>query len=73
MIKYAVYPGEVKSKSDGDTHLITASQLMSLYRVNPKECVVIDFERPETYLGRDVSNLIKLYPREDGNYANDIK
>ena len=67
MIKYAVYPGYVLSR-DGNRHYITASQLANLYRVNSRECIVIDPIRPETSFGLNTNNLINLYPRDDGNY-----
>jgi hypothetical protein len=58
-----VYPGYVRSVYDGQQHYIGARTLMRLYGVNPAECVVWDRERPETFLGRDVSGLIPLYPQ----------
>lgn len=61
MIKYLVCPGHVKSK-DGDTHYISARQLMQLYGVSPKECVI--WQERRTYKG-----LIRLVPKKDGNYT----
>lgn len=40
MRKYKIHPGFVISKNDGDRHYIQARQLMRLYKVHPKECVV---------------------------------
>ena len=67
MYKYALHPGYVLSPY-GDRHYITAGQLANLYRVNSRECIVIDSTRPETFLGLNTNNLINLYPRGDGDY-----
>ena len=66
MIKYAVYPGLITSPSDGDTHFISAGQLMELHRVNQKECIVMRRNEPRS---RGIAkDLICLFPRGDGNY-----
>ena len=79
-LKYAVYPGPVKSKNDGQVHFIGAAQLMALYKVQPQECLVIH-PLPRNPRPEDVSEnrrkedfvtdhkLIPLFPRFDGNYA----
>lgn len=66
MIKYAVYPGHVRSVNDDDTHFISFTQLCRLYGVNREECVNMH----DTYkrMGVDTTNLTKLYPRSDGDY-----
>jgi len=38
--KYVICPGWIVSQNDGDRHFITAQQLIRLYGVNPKECIV---------------------------------
>lgn len=64
--KYIVYPGYVFSKNDGDRHFISADRLMNLYRVNPKECIVVDHKKKlEGYKEED---LISLYPDSSGRY-----
>lgn len=63
MKKYAIYPGEVRAK-DGDIHYISAGKLMFLYGLNPADCIVIGNDNR----GLNIGNLIKLYPRNDGNY-----
>lgn len=68
MIKYFVYPGEVKSISDGDIHYISGEQLIRLYDVNPSECKII--LKPEDERGYDLTSVLCLYPRQDGNYIN---
>ncbi len=66
MVKYLICPGIVKSQYDGEHHYITAGQLMSLYKVNPKECKIID--SPDAARGVDWGAYIVLRPRTDGNY-----
>ena len=58
--KYLVKPGWAISKTDEDRHWITADQLISLYQVDRRECVI---STSNTY-----KNLIVLKPRYDGNY-----
>lgn len=65
--KYIVYPGYVNSRIDGQRHFIDAGKLMSLYKVNPKECIVVEYKRKlEGYREED---FISLYPRYSGNYT----
>jgi hypothetical protein len=64
--KYALHPGYVISKNDGDEHYISAGQLARLYRLGPFEyCVWVE---PNIYL-RVWEDYIHLYPRYDGNYG----
>lgn len=58
--KYALHPGTVVSKTDGDWHFISAKKLATLYRVHISECVIARHPVPD---------LINLYPRHDGNYT----
>ncbi len=67
--KYALHPGVIISKSDGEEHYIPASRLAQLYEVDGHDCIVWDSQRPETFLGRKEENYIHLYPRTDGKYA----
>jgi len=76
-IKYAIHPGPVISKTDGDRHFVTADQLIALYQVDPQECVVVFREpldkRKRKYWGStnccECDGLIQLRPRYDGNYT----
>lgn len=68
MIKYFIYPGEVRSKSDGDIHYINGEQLIRLYNLNPSECKTILQSKDER--GYDLSKITILRPRSDGNYTN---
>jgi len=74
LIKYAIWPGYVISKTDGDRHFISAPQLMRLYGVAPHECIVIH-DWPEGYAGRREAydKLIVLSPRSDGNYRETLE
>lgn len=66
MIKYVVLPGDVQSKNDGQIHYIGAGQLMRLYNVDPRECVVHRFG---DHWFPEYDKLIQLSPRYDGNYT----
>lgn len=65
--KYIVCPGNVRSKSDGDLHYISASKLMMLYRVNPAECIIVEDEMVAGSLNWE--DYIILKPSTDGNYS----
>jgi hypothetical protein len=71
--RYAIYPGSVGSRSDGDVHHITAGQLRALYRVRQDECIVVypheSFDPSKREKLERASNLIPLTPRYDGNYT----
>lgn len=73
MKKYALYPGTVRSKSDGDQHYITADQLCRLYGVRMNECMIV----MPRYYGNPMyrqfieraEKLIPLRPRYSGDYT----
>lgn len=75
-LKYAVYPGYVLSKADGQHHFIDATRLMFLYRVKPDECMIVR-ALDLTYMSgseywRQLARaemLIPLRPRHDGDYT----
>jgi len=62
MIKYALHPGEIKSKIDGDIYYISSGQLIRLYQVKPNECIL--WENAE----KEYKEYIHLYPSYEGNY-----
>lgn len=64
--KYALHPGFVNSKTDGERHFITATMLAKLYGVKITECLVCRADHPS--YGNNNKELISLSPREDGNY-----
>ena len=64
--KYFVVAGEVISRTDGQRHYVGPHELMDLYGVDPKECVIAltyPFHRP-----RGLEHLRTLKPRFDGRY-----
>ena len=65
---YAIHPGYVTSKNDGDLHYIGVAQLVRLYKLRAGEYITWDRNRPETYLGRNKEDYIHLYPRYDSDY-----
>lgn len=65
-IKYALHPGYVYSKNDGDMHWITALQLARLYGVKMGEC--IDVAYVQRLNNQHAASLIHLYPDYNGNY-----
>lgn len=64
--KFIIWPGHVTSKTDGQTHYISARALIDLWGVNPKECIIVNPHRPETMRGLPL--LPVLGPRISGNY-----
>jgi hypothetical protein len=74
-LRYALHPGPVTSKRDGDRHFIDARKLAWLYRVNPSECVVVPWEagpgrEHELLLERiERMGLVHLYPSYRGDYT----
>lgn len=71
MIKYIIMPGFVKSKNDGETHYISASKLIHLYGVNPKECYIVRDGEMES-IPKSVSKTAKvLSPKYNGDYSLD--
>ena len=65
---YAVYPGEVKSKTDGDVHYLSFHRLCRLYNVNPAQCVDMSRESARNAIIEDISSLIPLTPLYSGDY-----
>jgi len=70
-IKNIIRGGYVKSKSDGDIHYITAWKLLKLYKLNPRECLLIDNwddERDKLRGHCSIETMKWYHPRLDGNY-----
>ncbi len=61
--KYAVCPGYVRSKNDGQRHHISFGRLCELYGVAPRECFDMS-DHPAIA----AAGLIVLEPRHDGKY-----
>jgi hypothetical protein len=66
--KYLVIPDYVKSQHDGQKHYITAKELIRLYGVNPKECMIYDPSKRQMTAG-----LVMLFPLEDGKYKEKLE
>jgi hypothetical protein len=68
--KYLVQPGRVISSFDGQSHFISASVLIKLYKVSPNECVIErnDFMPMPGRVMLGLEDLIVLKPRADGEY-----
>ena len=65
MVKYLLCPGWIQSQTDGDWHYVKANQLITLYKVNPSECIVM----PKNIAGYSPSDeLIILSPKYNGQY-----
>ncbi len=72
MKKYIVIGGEVTSSNDGQIHYIGPQRLCELYKVDPKECILVDRRSGyrSGYLGYDLSDDMRvLLPRECGDYT----
>lgn len=76
--RYLLCPGQVRSRTDGQWHHISASQLAMLYRVPMDACLVMHSdwfspwgERRREELRERVrrGELIELGPRFDGDYT----
>jgi hypothetical protein len=62
-----VHPGWIISRSDGDRHYITGTQLIKLYGLNPQTTMIMG---PDTFMNHYLDNLEDrhFYPRSDGEY-----
>lgn len=63
MPKYALHPGHVISKMDGEEHYIGVYQLARLYELDEGEYIVWKT------LAYRYDDYVHLYPRYDGNYG----
>lgn len=62
-----VYPGYVRSRTDGDRHFIGAAALMQLYGLNPHTTKIVG-DRSDHRGRRDDPEDRHFYPRDDGKY-----
>lgn len=68
--KYVVVGGRVTSANDGDRHYVSPYELCRLYKVDAKECVLLNHEDDFMPIaGLDTSEMIWLYPDSTGEYA----
>ena len=71
MKRYLILPGKVYSKEDEQLHYVSAEELMRLYSVDPKECVVMHNEGVHGKVGLDndfLDSRLWLAPSYDGDY-----
>lgn len=72
--RYVVYPGEVRSKADGQVHFVCAADLIRLYEVDHRECIVHRQRQvyDRGYIEPTYPGMIPLTPRGDGKYADHL-
>lgn len=73
--RYLLCPGLVRSRNDGQSHVVSSHQLAALYRVPMAECLVLPAQTPTFHRARmdlldrvRTGELIGLTPRPDGDY-----
>ena len=66
--KYAIHPGYVVSKNDGDCHFISFNRLKQLYRLEKEECVNWGSSYRES-IGEREEDYIHIFPRRNGDYS----
>jgi hypothetical protein len=75
--RYVLCPGQVMSKRDGQVHHVSAGELQALYRVDPRDCLVMPAQpsvgrcglRDWVQAAIDAGDLVALRPRYDGDYT----
>jgi hypothetical protein len=71
-IAFVLYPGFVRSQTDGDQHYITAEQLARLYMLERGTWIVYQppraFDRAASYRRDPYEGLKAIFPRSDGKY-----
>ena len=66
---FVLFPCEVRSKNDGQTHYILAPQLAQLYGVDYKICKVVYLDKPESVRQyKKEADDIELHPDYHGRY-----
>lgn len=67
--RFIPHPGFIRSEYDKQKHFVSATQLSQLYGVDLRDCIVLDYDRPECGAGFEwKEDDIDLYPRSDGKY-----
>jgi len=69
MKKYLVVTNPIRSKNDGEEHFIRALHLCYFYGVDRADCVFAVNGDLSSFDGYDLSELIILTPRSDGDYT----
>ena len=65
-IKFVLHTGSVMSGYDRQVHTVPASRLISLYGLNPKDCIIDP--RESQIRGYDEDELVHLCPLDSGEY-----
>jgi len=65
---YLLLGGWVSSKSDGELHYVSATKLLRLYGLDPRECILVNDFNGSSLRGVDLTSLIVLGPRFHGDY-----
>lgn len=68
MKKYVIHGDHVISRYDGQHHFVSASKLINLYRVDPRECIIYEEGCLRGYTPEFIDTLIHLYPDHQGVY-----
>ena len=73
MKKFAIHPGYVSKWAKPDCmhmqrNYVGFSNLIDLYGINPRDCILWDDEKRETFVGRKHEDYNHLYPSPSGNY-----
>jgi hypothetical protein len=66
--RYIVEPGWVISKTDGQEHFIGADQLIRLYGVDRRDCIIINSDEDYKTHRLDLND-VRLQPRHSGDYT----
>jgi len=69
MKRYALFPGDIVSQIDGNTHFLSSGQLARLYGVHERNCVVILQDDAFSFSEELLESLIALKPRANGDYT----
>lgn len=67
--RYLLHPGEVVSKTDGQRHFISSDQLIELYDLDRKKCVVYKPYLSDKFPNDEYADLVDIVPRYDGEYV----
>lgn len=73
--RFVIYPGEVRSQSDGQRHFVSGGELIRHYGLDPRECDIVHDHAaslsPRTAGGREPDPaLLPLYPLPSGDYKD---
>ena len=70
-VRYLVFPGWVRSATDGEHHFVNGYRLAVLYQVSGRECHFVHDARD--LLGVDQGLYVHLHPDPTGRYRTPTK